>query len=246
MKKAIAFLTAILMVTSFAWAQEDDEKENGQKREKTTSSKRVEANLTVAFPMNFGFVTPMGLDYLGSWTTATPSNFLDSKLFQNFVYSIDFVGVKVGVKSNGLDGRLSLRGTYMNYVFNNTDVTFDGTTPVSVAALNPSYDGKKSKLVACYLGIPFRLTYKIDKAKFYAGAGADYMVYGFSKYRNIDGKPKYVRTGNQDIFNKLRGSVEAGISYGSIGVWASYSFTPFFDPSLSNARLLSFGLSLGI
>jgi hypothetical protein len=67
------------------------------------------------------------------------------------------------------------------------------------------------------------------------------MIKGWTKYRN----PGYREYCN-DLFNRFRASAEAGASYGIIGIFANYSFTPFFTESISKSGVISFGLTLGM
>ena len=134
----------------------------------------------------------------------------------------------------------------MDIAFEDTSVTFrpsseGGYKTVPIIEESATYDGTKSKVHANYLGIPARLYFTAGKAKLYAGASADYMIKGWTKYRN----PGYRETCN-DLFNRFRASAEAGASYGIIGIFANYSFTPFFTESISKSGVISFGLTLGM
>ena len=104
-----------------------------------------------------------------------------------------------------------------------------------------AYDGTKSKVHASYVGVPLRVFFKAGKAKLYAGVSGEYMFHGYTKYR----APKSTVTINE-MFNRIRGSVEVGATYGIIGLFASYTFTPVFKTTMSDATAVSFGLTLGM
>ena len=84
------------------------------------------------------------------------------------------------------------------------------------------------KISAPYVGIPVRVAYKFNRWwKVYAGASGDILM-------------------GQSTLNRYRASVEGGVSWHGIGLWASYGLTPFFQPSESPARTLSFGVVIGL
>ena len=84
------------------------------------------------------------------------------------------------------------------------------------------------KISAPYVGIPVRVAYKFNRWwKVYAGVSGDILM------------------GNSTL-NRYRASVEGGVSWHGIGLWASYGLTPFFQPTDSPSRTLSFGLVIGL
>lgn len=93
----------------------------------------------------------------------------------------------------------------------------------------PSVSGDRVR--GTYFGVPLRLAYKAGKGKVYCGAAAQYLV----STRHTT-----------DPFNGIRASAEAGYSYKMLGFYVNYGITPLFIREYSNARSLSFGLTLGI
>ena len=74
----------------------------------------------------------------------------------------------------------------------------------------------------------------------FVGASAEYRVGGYTKYKN----PKH-RAPHSGIFSPFRATVEAGVSYKTLGLFVSYGLTPLFPEELSDARTLSFGIIFG-
>lgn len=231
MKKTILALAAIIAFTVAASAQ----RYNNYGLELTNSDK-VETNLRIAFPMYFGMSTLLNNN----------DSYLETILPQNFVYSLEMASMRISSRKSHIEGSLGVRWTFMDFSLRNKDITFrEGLTgvyvPSPILLENLKYDGTKSKIHATYLGIPLRIAYKAGKGKVYAGASAEFLVKGYTKYRN----PGYRETTNE-LFNRFRATAEAGFSYGLIGVFVSYGFTPLFPSDWSNARTISFSLTLGI
>ena len=232
MKKIIVVLAAITLAIAPAAAQKIDY--DGLE---LRSGKGVDSNLRVAFPMFFGFSMPRGAD-----SATCPQN----KFFQSFYYGLEMASIRFASPNSPIEFSLGLRWTFMDIAFEDTSVTYrpsseGGYKTVPIIEESATYDGTKSKVHANYLGIPARLYFTAGKAKLYAGASADYMIKGWTKYRN----PGYREYCN-DLFNRFRASAEAGASYGIIGIFANYSFTPFFTESISKSGVISFGLTLGM
>ena len=82
---------------------------------------------------------------------------------------------------------------------------------------------------------------RFGKATVYAGASAELLTSGYTKYK----RPKR-RTMAKDIFSPFRATVEGGFCWGPLGVFAMYGLTPLFPSDLSDARTLTRGLILGM
>ena len=187
--------------------------------------------------MFFGFSMPLGAD---------SATFPQNKFFQSFYYGLEMVSIRFSAPSSPIEFSLGVRWTFMDIAFEDTSVTYrpsseGGFKTVPIIGESATYDGTKSKVHANYIGVPARLYFTAGRAKLYAGASADYMVKGWTKYRN----PAY-RENCDDLFNRFRASAEVGASYGIIGIFANYAFTPFFTESISKSGVISFGLTLGM
>lgn len=206
----------------------------------------VETSLSFALPMQFGTSILTDVNYQGEWRAAevTCPDFLQLETPRNFVYSLEMVSMRM--RSGIAELSLGLRWTYMNFTFSDQTFTLRqelGRTyvPFPIALENPTYNYSKSKLFASYLGIPVRFSLHSGKAKFYAGASAELLMDGYTKYKH----PK-VRQPAPGLFNKFRATVEAGVSLYGVGLFVNYGFTPLFPERLSDARTLTFGLTLGL
>ena len=84
------------------------------------------------------------------------------------------------------------------------------------------------KVSAPYVGIPVRAAYSFSRWwKVYAGVSGDILM------------------GNSDL-NRWRASVEGGLSWHGIGLWASWGLTPFYKPANNQAGTVSFGIVIGL
>ncbi len=209
---------------------------------------RVETHLHVAFPMYFGWSTLTNLNYRGDWADAQPAygNFLDTQTGKNFVYGLEMAAIHFSKPGGLLDVSVGLRWTFMDFTLSNPALTFRSSGsgaryfPYFIKSEALNYDGRKSKFHGNYLGIPLRLTFDCGKVKVFAGASAEYLISGYTKYKF----PKY-RQDATPMFNRFRATVEAGIQYGILGFFANYGLTPLFPDGLSDAHTLTFGLVLG-
>ncbi|MCR4859708.1 MAG: PorT family protein [Bacteroidales bacterium] len=248
MKKILLATAALVLGLTAASAQDREVDLNNledlNKIELTPEGKKIEANLNIAFPMYFGTSVLTNVNYKNDWAvTGNLSGFLETNISKNFVYGLDLASIHFKSVDGPLDVSLGLRGTFMDFTFadsNYTLVSVDRTFMPSIIA-DSSYDGKKSKIHATYLGIPLRVALKFGRAKVYAGASAELLLNGYTKYKH----PKFSQQ-IKSAFNPFRASVEAGFAYGGIGLFVNYSLTPLFPESLSDTRTVSFGLLLGL
>lgn len=210
------------------------------------SNGQVETSLSVAFPMYFGTTVLTDVNYKGAWalTELFDRDFLEMRPSKNFVYALDLAAMHI--RSGAFDVSMGLRWTFMDFTFADPAYTLRRVgsktfLPSDILGENPAYDYTKSKIHASYFGIPLRLSLNYDKAKIYAGASIELLTEGYSKYKH----PKD-RQNIREAFNDIRATLEAGFSWNRIGVFVMYGLTPLFPDSLSDARTLSFGLTLGM
>lgn len=213
---------------------------------------RVSTSFDLAFPMHFAWSTLLDRTYNGAWSAmkTVEGDFLGLDMGQSFLYSLDMCSYNFhfGVAGD-FTLSLSLRWTLADFSLANTSYALmpaggsDLLTPVSAAVRTPRYNGKKSKVHADYFGVPLVLKWKIDRIRVYAGATAEVLVRARGRYR--EPSVKYEIPGGNG-FNRFRSTLECGISYGGLGVFASYGLTPVFDPALSDAKSFTFGIVLGL
>ena len=252
MKKLILAIAALAFsCAAFAQDREIDleEWDNFNKIELSKGRTRVESNLTFAFPMYFGWSSLTNINYKGEWmaarmlTNGLAGDFLDMNLGRSFTYGLTLLGVNLRYGALGVS--MGLRWSFMDFVFENNHVTIrpEGNTyvPKNPYHIDPSYDGRKSKLHANYFGIPLRVSLNFGKATIYGGASAEYLVNGFAKFKQPKNKMQM-----NSLFNRFRVTVEGGFSYANLGVFVQYGLTPLFRQDLSDARTLTFGLLLGL
>ena len=236
MKKLLLVLAAFAALSSGAFAQDREIYEIPLNKE----GSGLETSLDFAFPMFFGNSVLTGVNYKGAWDLN--SKFLDMQNAKSFAYGLEIASIRFST-GGPLNFSLGARWTFMDFALAHPELTFrevNGTwmpTPITTEG----YDKKKSKIHASYIGVPLRVAVNVDKVKFFAGASAEVLVGGYTKYKN----PKF-RQGAQSMFNKFRATVEAGVAYGAIGLFASYGLTPLFPETLSDTRTLTLGLVLGI
>ncbi len=255
MKKILLTLAALaLSAAAFAQDREIDLEELGELNKiEIASGGKVETDLNLAFPMYFGASTLVGTNYKGAWAAFSNSHFLDMRTPKNFVYGLQLADLRI--RYNALDVSLGLRWTFMDFTFADSSITLrvprvvpdyadDYATfyrPIPIATETSTYDGRKSKIHASYFGIPLRLGLKFGKAMVYAGGSVEMLTGGYTKYK----RPKY-RSRCKEVFNPFRATVEGGFNYGGLGVFVMYGLTPLFQESLSDARTLTFGVTLGM
>lgn len=210
-----------------------------------SSGNKVESSLRLAFPMHFGFSTLINPTYNGPWASTGYGQFLNTQLPRNFNYGIEPVGLRFYSKRSPFELGVGIRFSFMDYCLENPAISFHSVggdyLPYDISSEQPAYNGTKSKIHASYVGVPVRIFFKAGKAKLYTGLSAEYMFNGYTKYR----EPK-ARVTTNELFNRMRAEVEIGATYGILGVFASYSFTPLFDTRYSNATVYTFGLTLGM
>ena len=206
----------------------------------------VETSVGVAFPMYFGTSVLSDISYNGEWGTAMADypGFQDMRTSKNFFYALEMVALHV--HAGHVEMTAGLRWTFMDFTFKNPAYTLRGVgsgpyMPASILSGQPDYNYDKSKIHATYFGIPVRVGLEWGRSTLYVGASAELLVNGYTKYKH----PKE-RIKADAIFNDFRATLEAGFSWNNIGVFVMYGLTPLFPNSLSNARTVSFGLTLGL
>jgi len=245
MKKMLLLLAALtLSAAAFAQDREIDLEELGELNKiEITSGGKVETDLNLAFPMYFGASALVGTNYKGEWTAVNNYHFLDMRTAKNFVYGLQLADLRI--RYNALDVSLGLRWTFMDFTFADPANTLRPVgkvyMPYPIKMESSNYDGRKSKIHASYFGIPLRVGVNLGKVSVYAGASAELLTGGYTKYK----RPRY-REQCREVFNPFRATVEGGFSYGSLGVFVMYGLTPLFQESLSDARTLTFGFLLGL
>lgn len=256
MKKFLLVLAASAALSAGVFAQEIDSDINQIALTKEDS--RFHADLHLGFPMYFGTSALVNTTYKGAWASyehlpadimelgrdTKSTDFMDTQIGRNFVYGLEMASLHFTADESPLDISLGLRWTFMDFTFKDPGITLrpvNGTYLPSLIALEASdYDGKKSKIHATYLGVPLRFTFQADDVRAFVGASAEYRVGGYTKYKN----PKH-RAPHSGIFSPFRATVEAGVSYKTLGLFVSYGLTPLFPEELSDARTLSFGIIFG-
>lgn len=90
-------------------------------------------------------------------------------------------------------------------------------------------NSRKMSMSATYLGVPLRFGVAVGrKGKIFVGTDAEVLMNGRTSDDTLSLYP-------------YRVAAEAGISFGFLGLWASYGLTPLFSTG-SDARLLTFGI----
>ena len=246
MKKILLAVAAFAALSLGAFAQDTD-LESFNEISLTKEGSKIETDLGFAFPMYFGASTLAGATYKGEWAVAEKliPGFQEMQIPKNFVYGLDMVSLGFKMDDAPVEASLALRWTFMDFTFKNSAYTLREVNhtyiPSAIGLETTSYDGKKSKIHANYLGVPLRVKFKIGEGFVYAGASAELLISGYTKYK----KPR-VRTTNSGIFSPFRATLEAGFGYEGLGFFVLYGLTPLFPQGLSDARTLSFGLVLGI
>lgn len=214
--------------------------------------KKISTSFDLAFPMHFAWSTLYGTTYDGVWAPlqAVSGDFLTLDMGQSFTYSLDMCSYNFHFGSErNFTLSLALRWTLSDFSLSNTGYALipvgssNTLTPVLAASRTPGYNGKKSKVHADYFGLPLMFKWKIDRIQVYAGATAEILVRARGRYR--EPSVKYEIPGGSG-FNRFRSTVECGIAYGGLGVFAGCGLTPVFDPALSQAKTFTFGIVLGL
>ena len=239
MKKIIATIAAIAAFVA-ASAQNFDYNNGIELKE----GSRVKTSLKVLFPMQFGMTTLLNTTYNSTAMKLLESEeILKTSLPKSFFYSLELLGVNFSSENGPFEVNIGVRMSFLDLAFAKPDYTFTelgGTViPSYIKLMSPEYDSNKSKVHGTYIGIPVRFIYNIDKVQLHLGASAEYLIKGYTKYKNPP-----TRNDLPNLFNSFRATVEGGITYGIIGLYANYGLTPVFNTELSNANTLTIGLSL--
>ncbi len=220
--------------------------DNFNKIEISQSDSHVETSIGIAFPMYFGTSILSDVSYNGPWGTAVAEypGFQDMRTSKNFFYALEMSALHF--HAGHVEVTAGLRWTFMDFTFKNPAYTLRGMgaepyMPATILSGEPTYNYDKSKIHATYFGIPVRVGLEWGRSTLYVGASAELLVNGYTKYKH----PKE-RIKADAIFNDFRATLEAGFSWNNIGVFVMYGLTPLFPNSLSNARTVSFGLTLGL
>lgn len=242
MKRMLLMIAALAIGTVAASAQDreiDLEELEDLNKIEIAQGSHLETDLELFSPMYFGVSVLTNVNnYMLNGTR------FDLQTPKNFVYGLQLADLHL--RYNVLDMSLGLRWTFMDFTFSDPAYTIRqvGNTytpyPINLEAKN--YDGKKSKFHASYFGFPLRVGLKFGRTKVYAGASAEFLTEGYTKYK----RPKY-REQIKGAFNPFRATVEGGFSYGNLGVFVMYGLTPLFsDAMYVQANTLTFGLILGL
>lgn len=232
MKRLIMIIAAICLTVLPANAQHFD-----SEGFELTSSRYVDSNLRICFPMFFGMTMPFGED---------SATFPGTKFVESFYYGLELASIRFTSPASPFMFSIGLRFTFMDFSLEDTSISYRQDTsgeymPYTISDDVAPYDGTKSKLHASYFGVPARFYFTAGRAKLYTGIGADYMIHGWTKYKF----PKY-REDADGLFNRFRASAELGATYGIFGVFANYTFTPVLTDRISNSGVISFGVTVGM
>ena len=199
--------------------------------------------VTGAVPVDVGFNVLTDVDYKDSW--AGKGDFLSMKTGKSVHISTDFVGLRIRCcKNDVLSLNPAIRFTVDNYRFSDPKWTFTGDGNGNMIPKDLSEEMpkgvRKSKAVATYIGIPFRMTVQpVMDLRLTAEAGADLLLRAHTKYAFP--KEKETLSG----FNRWRATVGASLTYRRVGVYCLYYLTPLFENG-SGARPLTVGLRFGL
>lgn len=116
-----------------------------------------------------------------------------------------------------------LQAVCNNYVFaDNISLYMSGDRVLMPYAL----DGyiRKSKLTACYVGIPVSLAFWLDrKVQLEVGGYVNYLVNAYTKYK------KPVSRNPIGGLNSIQTGVSANLTYDGFGVYVEYGLSPLFN-----------------
>lgn len=83
---------------------------------------------------------------------------------------------------------------------------------------------RKSKLTACYLGIPVSLTFRLDrKVQLEVGGYVNYLLNAYTKYK------KPINRNSIGGLNQVQAGISANVTYDGFGVYMEYGLTPLFN-----------------
>lgn len=110
-----------------------------------------------------------------------------------------------------------------NYVFaDKVSLYMDGNRKIMPYVLDGNI--RKSKLTACYLGIPVSLTFRLDrKVQLEVGGYVNYLLDAYTKYK------KPINRNSIGGLNQMQAGLSANVTYDGFGVYMEYGLTPLFD-----------------
>lgn len=131
-----------------------------------------------------------------------------------------------------LESKAPATPLYKNFMFNveMLGVRFSGRGTPFEATIGTRWSFMNfAKDHSTYFGVPVRAAFRFAKrGKVYASVAGEYLVHS-----SMHCMP-------------WRCSVESGISYGGVGLFASYGLTPFFTTATGPGNTLSFGVVVGL
>ena len=144
-----------------------------------------------------------------------------SGCYSDFCFGMEIAGLRFTSRGSNLEADLGVRFQLMN---------FSG----------PADSG--SVMHAASFGIPVRGAVKFCRwGKVFAGLSGDVLVSGTAGKPGVPG-----RTDARDTLSRFRASVEGGVSWHGVGLWASYGLSPVFRKDFGDAHTVSFGIVIGI
>lgn len=144
-----------------------------------------------------------------------------SGCYRDFCFGMEIAGLRFTSRGSNLEADLGVRFQLMNFA-------------------GPAESG--SVMHAASFGVPLRGAVKFCRwGKVFAGVSGDVLVSGTSGKIGVAG-----RTNALDVLSRFRASVEGGVSWHGVGLWASYGLSPVFRPEFGDAHTVSLGVVIGI
>lgn len=159
---------------------------------------------------------------------------------KSYHISADVYDVNVSLNAGGTVGfSAGVRFVYDDYVFSDKISVAVENGVMTPFSIDSSY--KKSKLAACYVGIPVYFNINIvNDLEIAVGGYADYLLGAYTKYK----KPKH--KDNISCFNTFQAGVMAEIVYSDFGVYVQYGLVPLFKDGVGpEVHNLSIGVVYG-
>ena len=230
-----ACAAALMLASTAAFAQRHPEKvyfsyQNPMSKDLGRKGNDVHAELLGQYW--FGFTTP---------TPSSGSLGLDVDTWRSFSFGMSLASVSARVQGN-VYFNAAVRWSFENYVNAKNYEYYDLDGHICADPLVGAGNVRKSKMRADYLGIPVGFSVKADDLMVYANISAEVLTAARSKVK-ADNNVLKDDIGGLSMF---RSCVEAGISYGCLGVFARYTLTSMYtDISGVQYRPVTFGLTLG-